>query len=87
VSNRALLRAACAIAAVLCLGIAASLAFDWADYGSDSTCGNLIHYKDAGPPCSDIMRNRVIGVVALGTGSIALLVVVAWPRRSSSTPT
>src|SRR5262249_53152528 len=32
-------------AAFVSVAIAAYLALDWADYGADSTCGNLIRYK------------------------------------------
>jgi hypothetical protein len=63
--------------ALACLGFAAYLAFDWADYGSDSTCGSLVRYKGAGGTCAHIMRGRAFGVVALGVAAIVLL-SLAW---------
>jgi hypothetical protein len=72
--------------ALACLGFAAYLAFDWADYGSDSTCGNFIRYKGAGGTCAHIMRGRVIGVVGLIVTSI-LLLGVAWTARNLRAPT
>jgi hypothetical protein len=65
--------------AVACLALAAYLAFDWADYGSDSTCGNFVRYEGAGGTCAHIMRNRVIGVIALVANAVVLLVVATWP--------
>jgi hypothetical protein len=62
------------------LGCAAYLAFDWADYGSDSTCGSLVRYKGAGGTCAHIMRGRLFGVIALGLAAI-LLIGVAWFTR------
>jgi hypothetical protein len=66
--------------ALACVGVAAYLAFDWADYGSDSTCGSLVRYKGAGGTCAHIMRGRVFGVLALGAAAIVLL-GVAWITR------
>jgi hypothetical protein len=63
--------------ALACLGLAAYLAFDWADYGSDSTCGSLVRYKGAGGTCAHIMRGRALGVVALGVAALVLL-GVTW---------
>jgi hypothetical protein len=83
--NRALVRAGSIAAALACLGIAAYLAFDWADYGSDSTCGNFIRYKGAGGTCAHIMRNRVLGVAGLVVASIVLL-GIAWTARARRTP-
>ena len=79
-SSQALVRTLCALLGLGCLALAAYLAFDWADY-SDSTCGNFYIYKGAGPPCSDIMRNRLIGVVDLVAIAIALAVVAVWAHR------
>ena len=66
-----------------CLAWAAYLAFDWADFGSDSTCGNFIRYKGSGGTCADIMRNRGLGVIGLVTVAVVLLVVTTlpWLRR------
>ena len=80
-AHRALLRAGSLATALACLGVAAYLAFDWADYGSDSTCGSLVRYKGAGGTCAQIMRGRVFGVVALGTAAILLFGVVWITRR------
>ena len=72
--------------ALACLGLAAYLAFDWADYGSDSTCGSLVRYKGAGGTCAHIMRGRVVGVVALGVAAIVLLgVACITGRRTEQT--
>ena len=79
------MRAIGVFVAVVCLAWAAYLAFDWADYGSDSTCGNFIRYKGNGGTCADIMRNRVFGVIALVVIAIVLLVASAWPRRRGGT--
>jgi hypothetical protein len=80
VARRALLRVVSVALAFACLGVAAYLAFDWADYGSDSTCGSLVRYKGAGGTCAHIVRGRVIGVVAFGVAAIVLL-GVAWITR------
>ena len=47
-----------------CLAWAAWLALDWADYGSDSTCGNFIR-RGAGEYCAHIRRGRTAGFVIL----------------------
>jgi hypothetical protein len=80
VARRALLRVGSVAVALACLGVAAYLAFDWADYGADSTCGSLIRYKGAGGTCAHIMRGRAFGVAALGLAAIVLL-GVAWFAR------
>jgi hypothetical protein len=85
VTYRALLRVGSVVVAVSCLGVAAYLAFDWADYGSDSTCGNFIRYKGAGGTCAHIMRGRVFGVVALIVASLVLL-GLAWTTRQPRLP-
>jgi hypothetical protein len=64
--------------ALVCLAVAGYLAFDWADYGSDSTCGNFIRYKGAGGTCAHVMRNRVIAVVALVAFAGVVLLAVWW---------
>jgi hypothetical protein len=66
-----------AVLAVGCLAVAAYLAFDWLDYGTDSTCGNFLHYKGAGGYCAHAMRNRALGVTGL-VGAAAALVVGAF---------
>ena len=76
-AHRALLRVGSVALALACLGVAAYLAFDWADYGSDSTCGSLVRYKGAGGTCAHIMRGRAFGILALGLAAIILL-GVAW---------
>jgi hypothetical protein len=68
------------VLAFACLGAAAYLAFDWADYGSDSTCGSLVRYKGAGGTCAHIMRGRILGVVALALAA-CFLIGVAWFTR------
>ena len=80
VTGRTLLKVACALGALGCLASAAYLAFDWADYGSDSTCGNFIRYKGAGGTCAHIMRGRVLGVVGLVVAAIVLL-GTTWMTR------
>ena len=77
---RALLRVGSVALALACLGVAAYLAFDWADYGSDSTCGSLVRYKGAGGTCAHMMRGRAFGIVVLGLAAIVLL-GVAWFAR------
>jgi hypothetical protein len=81
VAHRALLRVGSLATALACLGIAAYFAVDWADYGSDSTCGSLVRYKGAGGTCAHIMRGRVFAVVALGAAAIFLLGVTWITRR------
>ena len=79
-AHRALLRVGSVALALACLSVAAYLAFDWADYGSDSTCGSLVRYKGAGETCAHIMRGRLLGVVALGLTAV-LLLGLAWFTR------
>ena len=83
-AHRALLRVGSAALALACLGVAAYLAFDWADYGSDSTCGSLVRYKGAGGTCAHIMRGRAFGVAALGVAAI-VLVGITWFARQRRT--
>jgi hypothetical protein len=81
---RALLRAGSVAGALVCLGGVAWLALDWADYGTDSTCGNFIRYKGAGGTCARIVHGRILGAVVLGVAAIALI-GCAWitrPRRT-----
>ena len=68
--------------ALACLAIAAYLAFDWVDYGADSTCGSLVHYKGAGEPCVRTMQGRVIWIATLGWAAIVLL----WPAWMAGQP-
>ena len=75
--NRAFLRTACAAAALACIAGAAWFALDWADYGSDSTCGNFIRYKGAGGHCAQVMHGRIAGAVGLVAIAIALTIVAA----------
>ena len=70
----------------MCLAIAAYLTFDWADYGADSTCGNLVRYKGAGPPCSDIMRHRAIAVIALVVAAVVLVAVAVRSAQRTGEP-
>ena len=80
-AKRALVQAVSIPAALACLGIAAYLAFDWADYGIDSTCGNLVtNRKWDNGPCTDIMRNRSVAVLGLILASIVLLAIARGPR-------
>jgi len=79
-TSRTLLKVTCALGAFGCLVGAAYLAFDWADYGCDSTCGNFVRYKGAGGTCAHIMRGRVLGVVGLVVTAIVLL-GAAWLTR------
>jgi hypothetical protein len=81
---RAWVRIAAGLLAIGCLAISAYLAFDWADYGDDSTCGNFIRYKGAGPPCAEIMQHRLIGVVALVVLALALAVVAVSTRTGAT---
>jgi hypothetical protein len=64
-----------------CLGVAAYVAFDWADYGSDSTCGSLVRYKGAGGTCAHIMRGRAFGIFALVLAAILLLGITWFARQ------
>ena len=78
---RRLLRIGSVSVALACLGVAAYLAFDWAEYGIDSTCGNLVtNRKWDSAPCTGIMRNRSISVVGLAV-TAAVLFGVAWLAR------
>jgi hypothetical protein len=81
VARRALLRVGSVAVALACLGGAAYLAFDWADYGSDSTCGSLVRYKGTGGTCAHIMRGRVVGVIALSLAAIFLIGGAWFTRR------
>jgi hypothetical protein len=74
------------VAALACLGVAAWLAFDWADYGSDSTCGSLVRYKGAGGTCAHIVRGRAIGAVGFVLSALVLLGLAATTRRPHSLP-
>ena len=80
-AQRAVLRVGSVALALACLGVAAYLAFDWADYGSDSTCGSLVRYKGAGGTCAHIMRGRAFGVVALVLAAIVLLGITWYARQ------
>ena len=80
VSRRAW-QAPAVLAALCCLAGAAYFAFDWADYGTDSTCGNFFRYKGHGGTCADIMRNRILGVIGLVALAIALGAAAVWPLR------
>jgi hypothetical protein len=73
------------LAAVPCLFVAAYLAFDWADYGADSSCGNFIRRKSWSGACSDIMWHRTFAVVGLALLAV-LVVVLACLRRDGDTP-
>jgi hypothetical protein len=68
------------VAALACVGLAAYLAFDWADDGPDSTCGSLVRYKGAGGTCAHVMRGRAFGAMVLGLTAIVLL-AGAWIAR------
>ncbi len=83
---RTFVRAAAALCAVGCIAVSAFLAFDWADYGTDSTCGNFIRYKGAGAPCSDIIRNRALAVTVLVLMAIALVIVAVSVRHRAPRP-
>jgi hypothetical protein len=74
-------RVVAVVVSLACLSVAAYLAFDWADYGIDSTCGNLVTNRKAhSAPCTDIMRNRTIAVVGLAVAA-AVLLGAAWATR------
>jgi hypothetical protein len=68
------------LVAVPSLSVAAYLAFDWADYGTDSTCGNLIHRKNWSGPCSDIMWHRAYAVVGLSVFAILTVLLASFRR-------
>lgn len=77
-------RAISLVVAVPCLLGAAYLAVDWADYGEDSTCGNLIRRAPWTGTCSGIMWHRMLGVIGLVVLAV-LVVLLAWlPRDRSS---
>jgi hypothetical protein len=80
---RAEVRSVFAVLALGCIAVAAYLAFDWADYGLDSTCGNLIRRKSEVGPCANIMRNRLVGVVVLIALAIVLAVFAARLHRAA----
>ena len=69
--------------AIACLGAAAFLALDWADYGADSTCGNLVRYKGAGGTCAHLIRGRAFGVAALTLIAI-VVVAIGWSVRGDA---
>ena len=68
------------LVAMPCLSVAAYLAFDWADYGTDSSCGNIIRRKNWSAPCSDIMWQRTFAVIGLALFAV-VVVLVAWLWR------
>jgi hypothetical protein len=72
-----------ALVATSCLVAAAYLAFDWADYGADSTCGNFIRRAPWTGPCSEIMWHRVFAVIGLVifTSVVLLVGLLGWLRR------
>jgi hypothetical protein len=76
-----LLRLVCVAVAIVCLAGAAYLAFDRADYGYDSTCGNFFRYKGAGGTCAHVMRNRALEAGGLVVIAGSLLAVAALPAR------
>ena len=69
---------------VSCLAVATYLAFDWADYGEDSTCGNFIRRAPWTGDCSAIMWHRVFAVIGLVTFAGVMVVVASrrWDRTS-----
>ena len=73
------------LVATPCLFAAAYLAFDWADYGADSSCGNFIRRKSWSGACSDVMWHRTFAVVGLILFAV-LAVLLAWLRRDGDTP-
>jgi len=77
----------CVAVALVCLVGVAYLAFDRADYGADSTCGNFFDYKGAGGTCAHIMRNRALeagGLVVIAGSLLASAVVVRTPSHGGS---
>ncbi len=72
------------LVAVPCLLVAAYLAFDWADYGRDSSCGNFIRRNSWTGPCSDIMWHRLFAVIGLVIFA-GLAVLLASLRRDRNT--
>lgn len=77
--RRTLVRVASVIGALGCVAWATWLVFNFADYGSDSTCGSVFRYHGAGEPCASIMRGRIVGVIALVAAAAFL---AAWSLRS-----
>jgi hypothetical protein len=77
-----------ALVATSCLVAAAYLAFDWADYGADSTCGNFIRRAPWTGPCSEIMWHRVFGVIGLVIFASAVLLVglLGWLIGDGTAP-
>lgn len=73
-------RALSLVVAVPLLLVASYLAFDWADYGEDSTCGNFIRRAPWVGACSAIMWHRAFAVIGLVV-SAGLVVLLAWLRR------
>ena len=69
------------LVAAPCLFVAAYLAFDWADYGADSSCGNFVRRKSWSGPCSDIMWHRTFAVIGLAV--LAVVVLVVGLRRNA----
>jgi hypothetical protein len=74
-----------ALVAACCFVAAAYLAFDWADYGTDSTCGNFIRRAPWTGPCSEIMWHRVFAVIGLVIfASLVLLAgLLGWRGRDN----
>ena len=72
------------VLAVSCLAVATYLAFDWADYGEDSTCGNFIRRAPWTGSCSAIMWHRVFAVIGLVTFAGVMVFVASrrWERTS-----
>jgi len=73
-------RALSVVVAAPCLTGAAYLAFDWADYGQDSTCGNFVRRAPWTGACSEIMWHRVDAVIGLVVFAV-MVVLLAWRRR------
>ena len=63
-----------------CFAVAAYLAFDWADYGEDSSCGNFVRRAPWRGACSEIMWHRVFAVIGLVVFA-GLAVLLSWVRR------
>ena len=74
----------CIAIAIVCLATAAYLTFDWADYGIDSTCGNLVNYHGSDGPCAHIMRNRALEVGGLVVIAGSLFAVAVRPSLARS---
>jgi hypothetical protein len=86
VRPRSSLRYVCIAIAIVCLAAAAYLAFDWADYGIDSTCGNLVNYDGSSGACAHIMRNRALEVGGLVVIAGSLLAVAVRPSLTRGGP-